>query len=584
MFPLYNKVKGSARNKVTGLGLSVFRVFFSSVLFVEVANLFYFRHLYFNPIPYVVESELSFSLVLLCWLGVLLLLAAGFSTRIAAVVNYVLVLVFFSSFTSFKYHFDAALVGLSFMLMVLPVSHRLSLDSLRFKLRTLHEKERKVRQIYYFLPVLLVLGLQYFDSFFHKGASEVWLSGLGVWLPASLPNLVYTDLNWHLDQKVLMISLGYLVLLFEALFLFLLPFRKVRFWLIAIGISMHLSIAYIFPIPSFGVTFAGLYLLLLPVSFWNRISRSDNKEGKAGILIYCSGDKVAQRVKILLEHFDVSRNLAYRQQSGTEECLCFISGDGSLSTGPAAIGQAMGKVWLLWPLKLILIVPQLERVFISALEHGQVQEQTVSPENSYEFKENLKAGFIYFFIAYLVLAQLVLTLNSPLAQKLSSYTGTDRLRQLIANTSFPLSVFNSKLLGVTENIIFAGFREGSYKIIAVEYVAEDGRRAWLPIIDKLGMADEYSFGRMYTKWGRIIGAYPKDVIQLEEGLVRYVGFWAAKNQVSLQDALFVIKVREVDVVMEWRKDHLHQQMAKPWTSVGALEWKGQEPHLWLNKP
>ncbi|MFD1188487.1 hypothetical protein, partial [Pontibacter rugosus] len=211
MLPFYFRIEDFARTKVTGFGLCVFRIFISVILLVEVGKLFYFRHLYFDPIPYLVESQLSFSLVLVAWMGVLVFgLLIGFKTRAAALINYVLVLVFFSSLTSLKYHFDAALIGVSFMLLLLPVNTRLSIDSLIYKFRVMNEQEQKVRKIYYYLPVLLVLCLQYFDSFFHKSVSTSWIKGLGVWLPASLPDQVYTNQSWLLNQKEIILALGYL--------------------------------------------------------------------------------------------------------------------------------------------------------------------------------------------------------------------------------------------------------------------------------------------------------------------------------------------------------------------------------------
>ncbi|GAB3529396.1 hypothetical protein GCM10027443_08630 [Pontibacter brevis] len=515
MLPFYAKFKALCQTRVTGLGLSVFRVFFSLILIIEVAKVFYFRHLYFDPIPYIVEAELSFSLVLLGWLAVLFFLLMGFFTRTAALINYVLALVFFSSFTTVKYHFDAALVGLSFLLIILPISKRLSIDNLLDKLQKPQEGEQKVRKVYYFLPVLLVLCLQYLDSFFHKAASPMWLKGLGVWLPASLPNQIYNAHFWLLNQKELIIGLSYLVMLLELFFIFLLPLRSVRPWLALVGVSMHIGIALTFPIPSFGFTFAVVYLLLLPESFWFKIS---------------------------LKSKYWRSNLASALQR------------------------------LFWLKHFLVLLP----------EHRQVAREVGG--YSIKRREQVKVKLLYFFTCYLILAQFIRLLNAPLLVNATEYIRMSGFRSYAEKAFLPLSVINGKLLGVTENLIYTGFEEGSYHILAVAYVGPDKKTTWLPIIDRQGMASTYSFGRMFTKWSRTIGAYPEDTAQVKDGLARFTSFWAAKHNIPLQQATFRVLAKEVAVQFRWEKDFLQKQMNRPWRKAGTLTWQNNQPQLLLQGP
>ncbi|MFD3003274.1 hypothetical protein ACFS7Z_23125 [Pontibacter toksunensis] len=513
MLPFYSKFKNLCQTRVTGLGLSIFRIFFSIILIVEVAKVFYFRHLYFDPIPYIVESEISFSLVLLGWIGVLFFLLIGFLPKTAAIINYVLVLVFFSSFTTIKYHFDAALVGVSFLLIILPIASTWSVDSFLYRVQHPQESEQKVRRVYYFLPVLLVLCLQYLDSFFHKAASAMWLKGLGIWLPASLPNQVYSSHFWLLNQKEIIIGLGYLVMLFEVLFIFLLPFRKIRPWLALTGVCMHLGIAFTFPIPSFGLTFAGVYMLLLPHSFW-------------------SGIKLTNRIR--------------------------------------RAGNATNFDRLSW-LKSILVLYPAQR---------QLQQEEMG--YSYKQREQVKVKLLYCFTFYLVLAQLIKLLHAPLIVNVSNYAGLSTLRNYMAKAFLPLEVINSKVLGVTENLIYTGFEEGSYSILSVEYIGPDKGTVWLPIIDRQGKASAYSFGRMFTKWSRTIGAYPEDTAQVKDGVVRFTAFWAAKHKVSLQDATFRLLAKEATVQFNWERDYLRKQIDNPWHEVGKLVWQNNKPQLLLH--
>lgn len=271
MLPFFSKIKELSQTRVSGAGLAIFRLIFSGVMLAEVSKLFQYRHLLFDPIPYLQESEISYSIVLVFWLVVLLFLLIGWHTRKAALINYIFVLTTFSSFTSAKYHFDATLTGLSFLFLFLPVAHSFSLDRALSFPQTPGVGGPKVRKLYYYLPLLLIPGLQYLDSVFHKLASGMWLSGLGIWLPASLPNQIHLNVLPLLNQKWLVMSLSYLVILFEALFLFLIFFRKTRLWAALFGVGMHLSIGLIFPVPVFSFLLASIYLLAVPPHFWEKV-------------------------------------------------------------------------------------------------------------------------------------------------------------------------------------------------------------------------------------------------------------------------------------------------------------------------
>ncbi|MEJ7664630.1 MAG: hypothetical protein WKG07_36500 [Hymenobacter sp.] len=74
--------------QVDGIGLAVFRAVFRTVLLVEVGQLFYFRHLIFDVVPFVEVAEIGFTTPLLLWMATLVLLILGLWTRPAAAVNY----------------------------------------------------------------------------------------------------------------------------------------------------------------------------------------------------------------------------------------------------------------------------------------------------------------------------------------------------------------------------------------------------------------------------------------------------------------------------------------------------------------
>src|SRR6478736_7745025 len=97
------------------------------------------------------------------------------------------------------------------------------------------------------------------------------MTGIGMWLPASMAFMTYSSWPVLLNAKWLMLSLGYLTFAFEAFFAFLFFRKSWRIPLVLIGIGLHLGIAIIFPIPWFGLGVVAIYLLLVPLFLWRTI-------------------------------------------------------------------------------------------------------------------------------------------------------------------------------------------------------------------------------------------------------------------------------------------------------------------------
>jgi hypothetical protein len=250
---------------VPAINLGLFRIFFSVVLLGEVVQLWYFRQLAFDPIPYIEPSYKSSTLLYLPWIAAVLCMVIGFRFRIAAVVNYVYVAWMFGGMTSFLYHFDFTMIGTSVCFIFLPVSQALSMDS--------RGKNLSTSVPAYCSAALLFVGifLVYSDSLFHKYGSEMWADGLSFWLPSSLPQTSLHDLTFFLDNKAFVLAAGYLAFVIEAAFCFLFWWRPLRWPLIFLGSTLHLGIVFAFPIPFFGLGAAAFFVLLLPSNFWTRV-------------------------------------------------------------------------------------------------------------------------------------------------------------------------------------------------------------------------------------------------------------------------------------------------------------------------
>lgn len=162
---LYNK-------KIDGRGLAIFRIAFTTVLLFEVLQLFYFRHLIFDVIPYIETYEIAVYPIFIFWIMALLFLLFGFFTKTAALVNYILTVILLGTTSSYEYHMFYSYLTVSFLFIFLPVSKNISLDRLVFTKHT-SNKSQKVSVLSYYLPVLVGIGFVYFDSVFFKLTSPL---------------------------------------------------------------------------------------------------------------------------------------------------------------------------------------------------------------------------------------------------------------------------------------------------------------------------------------------------------------------------------------------------------------------------
>jgi len=257
--------------KISSKGLGVFRVLFTSVLLLEVVRIFRFRQLYYDPLPFIQRNLLASEIAFTIWICVLFMLIIGAYTRISALINYIFVLIFISHIGTYEYHMDYTYIGVSFLMIFIPVSKSYSIDRVIFKLKYKFSPIQKTSVLSYWLIIFIGIGLIYITSTILKIQSNAWLNGLGLWLPASIPQITIIDNQWLLNQEFLIKFLGYFTLVFEFIFLLLFWRKSFRTIIFFIGVILHLGILIEFPIPYFALGYIAIYTLLIPVSFWNTI-------------------------------------------------------------------------------------------------------------------------------------------------------------------------------------------------------------------------------------------------------------------------------------------------------------------------
>ena len=605
-------IRGISRlydQKVSALGLGVFRAAYAIVMLGEVFQLFYFRQLTFSG------AEINYGPILLAWMIVLLFLIVGLFTRTVAVINYLLTLSTFSVFVTYEYHHDYALIGINFLLMFMPVSRRFSLDSLVEKLRYARvdsdfTPNQQVGEIYYRLVPLLIIGLTYFDSVFHKFSAPMWTSGLGVWLPGSMPMMTwFFDWTPLFDQELLIRSLGYLTLLFETVFVFLLWFGFARPFLLIVGLGLHLGIGAVFPIPFFGMGFASQYILLVPSSWFSSLGRKI-RSGEPRLRVYYDEHcPTCNRIRIIFQHFDIRSALQFEglrslpdddlileglRREDLAADFCGVDRNGEVFRGVQTYQRMFSYLIFAAPLSWLMRLPGLRQISAQVYRrfadhraggncdrnecrapvgsHG-VQRSLDSVQGHDPYRR-LNLVFLTCLIAFFLGSQCISIIQSPLIQRRAVDWGVATqlgriLPEARAYTDFTTIYFGIHPHGVFLPSHFSGYNH----VIALVYDDPEQGEVWLPIITPKGQAGYYNTGRQFVKWSFRVNSPQIVPSRLEDGIRDYTAFWMAKEGISPADASFFVRVKVIDSPRGWEKGFLRRQMEKPWVDAGRAEWR-----------
>lgn len=603
---LYNK-------KISGLGLAIFRIAFSLILFCEVVKLNYFRHLIFDKIPFLAPAEIDFGIPVKIWMVVLIFMMLGLFTRLMTIINYLLTVILIGSISTYGYHMFYTYLGMNFLMLFLPVSRNLSLDRLLLKYtysntRFQYAPPKEVSILSYYIPILLGVAFVYFDSVFYKFPSAYWSKGLGVWCPTSLPFTNFISIPALLDQKYVMLFMGYLTLAFEFIFIFTFFRKKWRVPLLIIGLGLHLGILICYPIPYFALGMCAVYILMAPVSWWEKLFRVNKKPAK--LTFYYDGEcPLCNRTKITIQHFDIAERVHFKTvqyYAEQDEVLKNIPTDdllddihsvknGKVYKGLDTYIQVFNAITYLKPLSWILRIPGIyhtgKAVYQFVAKNRNTERcteencgytpPTVPPdEDQFKILQNytlkdLKISLISIGLVLIIIIQALVSYNS-----IGSKGGFENtsVGKRISKISDAVEKRSKTYAGITHHAVFIDSHFFKYNhIISVAYVDKNGHETWLPIIEKDGTPGKYLYGPIWTKWSFSVSNNIINQDHLKTGIRDFTAFWAAMNDVNLEDAKFIIKVKKIDTVpYHWEKGFLLKQMNKPWTNVGTATWSHKE--------
>ncbi len=608
----FSWIDGLLSKQVNATGLALFRIAYCLILLMEISQIIYFRHLIYDKVPFLLPAEINVLPGLIVWMISVLFILFGFYTRKAALVNYILSLVFIGTISTYEYHVFYTYMGVNFLFLFTDISKDHSIDRLRKKLkystaRFTANPEATVSAWHYFVLIAVGVGFVYFDSIFFKLASYNWMHGLGMWLPASLPMATHFDATPILNIKWLAIGMGYITVVFELIFLFTFFIKRFRVPLLIIGTGLHLGIILIFPIPWFGLCVLAIYLLMIPHACWKWMKNKMRANQSSLTVFYDEYCPLCNRTRITVDHLDYLNKVEWKgiesaNIEGIERSDMYLTMHGVDSAGKVVKGvdtylKILKRIPLLWIFYVILSIPGIyhsAKWVYNKIAQGRYTSHCTDetcgytpplvPSKDTEIKiletlnlRQLKVfgwGFVFFLMIFF---QLNVTTHSKLFSDLLKQSG---IHETAVQKTF--SKYSKKVWGVSK-IFFGITRHGVFMdghfydynhIVGVEAILPDGSSKWLPIINKDGTAGWYDYSFNWVKWTfRVVDNEVKQEA-LSQGIRDFGTFWAISNGYDVYDISFNIYVRPLEIPRKWEKDFLRKQKEKDWKLAGKGYWEG----------
>lgn len=629
MFKIFEKLYDK---KVDSIGLALFRIAYFMVLFFELIQMYYFKNLIFDRIPFVQVNEINLGIPLFVWIVCCFFLVIGLFTRAMVLLNYAFTLVFISTISTFEYHVFYTYTSVNLLCLFLPISQQLSLDRLIEKLKYSNTRFQytppiTTTSLSYTIPIMITIGFVYFDSVFYKTVSVFWMKGLGVWLPSSFPQISITSTSgiagFLINNFYLTKFFGYLTLVFETVFLFLFWFKKFRTPFFIIGIGLHLGILISFPIPWFALAVVAAYFLLLPIGYYRRIGHFLFKKRKTLLSFYYDQEcPLCIRTKIIIEHFDIFKNIEFKsvQAHSTDVAvkdidynellnnIYSVRANGTIQYGVDTYIRVLEALRFTFPLALILRVPgiyHLAKRIYNYIATNRIVERctedncgytppvvpqdvdTIKILNHLTFKKIRVAG-IAAGIVFISILQIFISYTSGLSNVIRDKSGisSNPISQTMIKLSNISNVYGKYFAGLTHHPVFMDSHFHEYDhIIAISYESPNGEEIWLPIIDKTGSPDYYVTGPNWVKWSFRVNSPGKiPYKQFEEGVQRFTAFWAHKNGKMTKKAKFKIHLKKIEVPKEFEYGFLERQRAKEWVDMGTILWIENQCAVNISEP
>ncbi|CAH9017958.1 DCC1-like thiol-disulfide oxidoreductase family protein [Candidatus Nitrosacidococcus sp. I8] len=629
---LYQKLRSAIfqglQKQVPITGLAVFRIFLGLVIFQEVAFLYYFRSLIFDPTPNVEIASPTIHLFLLLWGFAALFLILGYRTRFAAGVNYffwVIFTIFTPMWRNFDGGFDQLMIGTGFLLLFLPAERGLSLDNLRAKLSLSTPKNHYIplqttSVLSYYLPLVISVGLVYLDSDIHKFFAPQWQNGLGAWAPAIMPYYISAlNMNWLLNFEGLQKLISYSIIIFEFLFIFICYFRIFRVPVLIYGSALHLGIIFTLNIYPFGFAMLAHYCLMVPFAWWRKIKTWAQFNSSELTVLYDQNCPLCNRTAIIIHHFDGFNGVSFKGLQDHRESypqisqftedqllkdLYSIDSHNQVYFGIDTYIQIFKAMKYTAPLGWIISIPGIYHIgswIYRRIADNRARitcdEQCLLPLNKTEKKssfidrlydrygktEQKQSTRITKFLVLILLLQLNSSIHYGVFYRLN-IKATEEIGQLASQISNQILALSNAFLGITPHAFYLHDHLQDYNhILALTYLDKEGKEQWLPFVNQEGRLVAPNWGRVQSMWANVAVTPHINAYRLHKFVGKVTAFWGPSIGADLQDAVFIIKAKNIAVLLEhWEKDLRNKNIKQPWVDIGKVVWKQQVMEIKFN--
>lgn len=620
------------KKSVSATGLGAFRIGYSLVLLQEIVFLFYFRHLIFDPVPYLDRASPVLHTILLVWMGVAICLLVGYRTRYVAVANYLLwiiFVVFTPMWQDFDGGFDQLMTGSGFLLIFLPSERAFSLDTLRRKwhyasLGKPYTACSEVSVLSYLLTVGLSLGLLYFDSGLHKLSAEFWRNGLGAWLPPTMPYYVSPiDMSFLLNLKVVEQCIGYTILIFQLSFLFLFWSRLFRVPLLILGVTFHTGIILSLNVYPFGFAMLVHYFLLVPFSWWRAIGSAVRCTSPTLTIFYDELCPLCRRTVVTIMHFDsrlaveckglqtFAKNVPELHSIAESELLrdvYALDENKRIYRGINTYIRILIHMGYTAPIGYFLLVPGIyqlaERTYrniadtrqrelcneATCLMDNEIQYPAVELDHPfsamyirYAHTDKKIARRIFKFCVLIVVLQLNSTVHYAILYRWVGTRPNDPFLSQLDQLSDAIINLSHTFFGISPHALYMHDHFQGYRyIISITYQDLSGEEKWLPFVNEDGRLLSPNWGRIQSMWANVAVTKHLDPQRLEKFIRKITAYYSVEEGLDLSQVQFIIKLREISAPMTWEHDLRRKNRTAPWEDIGTAIWEEGGMHIDLS--
>lgn len=606
---MWNKLQQKLyERKEPAFPLALFRIGFSFVFMLEVVQMMMFRDLIFQKDSLAANMPVFLTLLFVLWLLALFLLLIGYLTRPAAIVNYfisVYILGFVAVNETNNWQVDSLFLTGSFLLMFMPVSLCVSVESLMERRRQARARVRKLprpqARFIHTAFLILLIGLFYLDSMLFKASSSMYLTGLGLWAPASLPFTTYYDVTWLINHEWMVRILGYSLLVYETIYIFLVWFKPLRVWLSFGGVLLHAGVLAVFPIPVMSLLTIVIHLAIIPESAYRRLYDWIIAAKQKKLTVYYDRlCPLCRQTVGILSALDFRKAIDWKalQDFAAEEKLLSgipeedllhdiyaVENGKKLHKGVDTYSAILRSSGWLYPAGLLLSLPPVHG--IAARIYGAVAAKRkreggctdstcgigvfAPPEPS----SSVLAGKFWpagTFLLLWVVSFVIISFGTPVYG--NYITGENsRITAALKDTASVYKRVTYPVLGWTNHGVYTEthFEDYSFQTRLV-YVNGDSAVP-LPIMDDHGFSRGYAVGRQWDNWAYATAKPGIPYDQASRHMLDYAAFWAARNGVELESGSGRIEIQRkpIEVTLDnFRPGLLRGNMDQPWTRVGEI--------------